>query len=294
MILGLVVGLLVPTLSHVLSPAFPVLIMTSLALTFFRLDLRLLLEHLRHPWVLLALLVWGMAVVPVLTWGALTLLPVSDGLYRAILLNAVTPPILGAPAGALLLGLSVELAAAAMVIATVFSPVLLVAALTVLPVGEADVDPWFMIVRAGSAILLPMAVAVAARWGMAQWRVNVPGKVVDGALVAILTLIAAALMDGANAVLARDTALALQTLAASLAFNVGHQALAAVVFSRLGLKPALLAAIVAGNRNLGLTLGALGTGIPIEFSAIAAFGQIPIYSYPLVYRRLMARFGMGP
>src|SRR5690606_694548 len=81
--------------------------------------------------------------------------------------------------------------------------------------------------------------------------------------------------------------------AVALAFvaNAGLQALGALAFLWAGRRIAFTVGLMAGNRNMGLVLAALGPGAPAEVALFFAVAQLPMYMLPMlalpIYRRLL-------
>ncbi|MGE5145232.1 MAG: hypothetical protein ACM3N5_00710, partial [Candidatus Eiseniibacteriota bacterium] len=115
---------------------------------------------------------------------------------------------------------------------------------------------------------------------------------IDGVAVAMLLVFAVAIMNGVTAtLLARPGHVAFVAVLSFIA-NLLLQAAGAAVFWWRGRDAALAAALVSGNRSMGLLLAALGSGAEGDVVLYFAIGQLPIYILPWalrpLYRRLTA------
>jgi BASS family bile acid:Na+ symporter len=286
MALGLLIGVAVPPLAAGLALLIGPLMAVVLFLTVLRTDLAVVAGYAGRPRLPLILLACVFLVSPALTALA-ALLPLPPGLGRALVLNSATPPILGAPAAAMVLGFSVELSLVCMVTATLLAPLTITIAVWLVSGGEAAAQPLEILWRVLMLTALPAVCAVAVRRMAGEERLARAAPSLQCLIVAGLALLAIGLMDGANQVLARGVAATLPILIAALAFNLVHQGLFHALFAYRDPKVAGVAAIMAGNRNLGLTQAGLGPASGDIFSAYVALGQIPIYLTPMLWRLLL-------
>jgi len=77
-------------------------------------------------------------------------------------------------------------------------------------------------------------------------------------------------------------------LAAAIAANFGLCALAALVFSALGLRTAGTIGLVSGNRNVTLTWAAASFGLPSLAEGYVAACVIPVLALPLIVKLCLA------
>jgi BASS family bile acid:Na+ symporter len=141
-----------------------------------------------------------------------------------------------------------------------------------------------------------IGVSFAIAWGLRRWRRSAAAierrrRQVDGLAVLSLVLFAIGIMSGVTEqALARPGYVA---YAVALAFvaNAGLQALGAIAFLWAGRRIGFTVGLMAGNRNMGLVLAALGTDAPPDIALFFAVAQLPMYMLPMlalpVYRRLM-------
>ena len=112
----------------------------------------------------------------------------------------------------------------------------------------------------------------------------------DGLAVLGLLVFAIAIMDGVSALLLREPGFVLACALAVYAFNVGLQAAGALAFAWLGRQGALTLGLCSGSGNLGLLLAALPDRVSFELLVFIAAAQLPIYTLPVIQRRLYHRW----
>lgn len=283
---GLVAGLAVPPAAALISPGIAPLMAVILLLTAMRTDTAILWRYVRRPALpfLAMAIVYGL--VPLAVLLALPFLPLPADLAQAIALNSATPPILGAPALAMLLTWDFELALVGMVGCTLAAPLTITLAYGLSASGTALPDWHSILVRVLLLTLAPVAAGLTLRSLLGRDRLDRHGGLLQSAIVWALTVIAVGLMHGANLALARDPWEAAGVLVAALGFSITMQTVVALLFRRLGLARAGILAVLAGSRNLGLTQAGLGAQASDVFMAYVALGQVPIYLGPMVWQAI--------
>lgn len=283
--LGVVAGLATPPLAAVLNRFLPELVMTALSVTLLRLDRRLLGTNLRRPGLSILAALWLLFGIPALTLAVCRLLPLEQPMRLALLLNAATPPIMGAPAMALILGLEAEMAAIATLSLTLLFPLTLSAwfASGVLPVDGGSAHVFAQVAR---LVAIPFGISGILRVTVSESRRSRWNPYLDATGVLALALTAIALMHGANTSLAAAPSQAIAPFLASLTFNVLAQGLSILLFLPWGHRRALCLGLMSGDRNLALTLGAAASLGGPRFAAYVAFAQLPIYFTPMLLARL--------
>ena len=142
-------------------------------------------------------------------------------------------------------------------------------------------------------VAAPFAIAMLLRRLVGLPRLARNDDVLGGLNVVLLVVFAIAVMDGVTARLLSDPgfigALLLAACVAAAALHLAGYAL----FRRAGIATAYSAALLSGNRNMGLMLViTAGTAGP-AFSLYVAIAQIPMYFAPLALtpflRRSLAR-----
>ena len=95
------IGIAAPSLGELLKPFVAEAIFLLLCVSFMRVDIGMLRDHLRRPGIVLAATAWTTLGVPLIagTIGLATRLDArSPGLFLALMLQAVASPMMAAPA----------------------------------------------------------------------------------------------------------------------------------------------------------------------------------------------------
>ena len=290
---GVFLGLLFPALASLLRPLLPVAVVLLLLIALLRVDWPTALGYLRRPLLIGVLTAWMLLASPVLAWILLPPLGLPEGLTTALILMAAAPPILSGAAFALLLGLDAALAVVVVLVSTLLTPL----TLPPLALGLLGIELAIGVGELMARLALVVGLAYLGALGVRRWlgaaRIGRVADQLDGVMVLMLLLFAVAIMDGVTATLYSRPGVVALWLAAAMLANPALQALAALVFWRLGVRAALTAGILSGNCNMGLLLAALSTETDYDVILFFAVAQIPMYMTPAIllpiYRRLLAR-----
>jgi bile acid:Na+ symporter, BASS family len=291
---GVFIGIALPELSALMRPLLTPAVIGTLAAALLRLNWSHLAAAARRPLLPSALAGWQLIASPLLVWLATALLALPAEFRMVLLLQAAAPPIGSAAVFALILGVDGVFAVVGTVLTTLLLPFTLtplVAAL--LPDAGLQVDIAAFFARVVLLVAAPFAIALLLRRLVGLPRLARNDDVVGGLNVVLLVMFAIAVMDGVTARLLHDPAfIGLLLLAACVAAVTLHLA-GYLLFRRAGVATAYSAALLSGNRNMGLMLViTAGTAGP-EFSLYVAIAQIPMYFAPLALtpflRRTLAR-----
>lgn len=286
---GILIGIFLPALAALAAPLLIPSIVMLLVVALVRLDGRALLGMLGRPWVAAALTLWILLISPALMGLAVAVIEPAPKLGTAMVLSAACPTIMSAIAFALMLGLD-----AVLVTIVVFTAMFLVPftlpPLALLLLGlKLDIDLLTFMVRLVAITGGSLLVALAIRAVVPRTAIDRRREMLDGAAVVGLLIFAVAIMDGVGAAALARPGYFAATLAAAFGANIGLQAAAFFAFLWLGRRRAVAAALVSGNRNMGLLLAALGAAADFDVVLYLALGQIPVYMTPLcrpIYGRL--------
>src|SRR5712691_758139 len=120
------IGIAVPSLGEVLKPFVTEAIFLLLCISFMRVDIGALRDHLRRPGIVLAATAWTTLGVPSIT-GLSCLATGLDAsapdLFLALMLQAVASPMMAAPALAAVMGLDSTLVLITLVTSTALVPI---------------------------------------------------------------------------------------------------------------------------------------------------------------------------
>jgi bile acid:Na+ symporter, BASS family len=219
----------------------------------------------------------------------------DPGLVLGLAVMGAAPPIMSAPAVAMMLGLEPTLLLSAVLLTTLAAP--LVAPLTVDIIAGAAVPLDVGVLIQRMALLVGGATLGAfllRRWlGMETIRAR--KETFDGIGVLMYFIFAIAAMDGVmDAALAKPGQVAL-FLGFAFAMAALGFASAWIVLRPLEDAERFVIGYVTLQRNMGLLIAALGAAAPKTTFLFFALAQFPIYLTPMLVERLAGRFrSSGP
>src|SRR6267378_7482120 len=120
------IGIAVPPLGELVKPFVTEAIFLLLCISFMRVDIGALRDHLRRPGIVLAATAWTTLGVPLISGVsclATGLDARSPDLFLALMLQAVASPMMAAPALAALMGLDSTLVLITLVTSTALVPI---------------------------------------------------------------------------------------------------------------------------------------------------------------------------
>jgi hypothetical protein len=295
------IGIAVPPLGALLRPLVTAAIFVLLCLAFMRVDARTLQSYVRRPGVVLAATGWTMVALPLL-FGTICLALGLDqrapDLFLALMMQAVAPPMMAAPAFAALMGFDATLVLASLVVSTALTP--LTAPLfaywligPALALSPALLGLKLFAILAGSALVAMIARRIFGPPAIARRKDEI-----DGINIIVAFVFVAAVMEHAavNFINAPMATLGLAALAFAVSFAV--LAVTSAVFARAGGERAFMLGLMASQRNMGLMLAATGGELPDFVWLYFALCQFPIYLSPQLLkpmaRRLAKRSRVAP
>jgi BASS family bile acid:Na+ symporter len=200
-----------------------------------------------------------------------------------LVLQAAGPPIGSAAAFAMFLGLEASLCMVSTVCATLILPVTLTVIVAgLMPLSGIQVDIVQFFLRVLTLVALPFVIAALLRRVIGVRRLQQGDAELAGLNVVMLVMFALAVMDGVQELLLHDTPLALSLLAMGCASVVFWHLVGGLLGRLSSVDTAFSAALLSGNRNMGLLLVVTaGTAGPM-FAMYVAIVQIPMYFAPLL------------
>lgn len=294
----MVIGIALPPLDALLKPFVTEAIFLLLCIAFFRIDTAALRGHLIRPALPLAATAWTMLAVPVI-FGvvclAIGLKTRALDLFLGLMMQALAPPMMAAPAFAALMGLDVTLVLVTLVFSSVLAPftALMFAAIFVGPalaLSPLTLGLTLFTILAGAALVAITMRRMVGAATIARYKDEIDGV----NLIVIFVFVAAVMEHLAEHLFAAPLAvLALGALAFAITFAV--LGLTALIFIRAGAERALVLGLIASQRNMGLMLAAAGGVLPDPVWIYFALSQYPIYLSPQLLtplaRRLTGRSG---
>jgi BASS family bile acid:Na+ symporter len=286
-----IIGVAVPPLG-VLKPLLPASVFLLLVLTFLRVDPLAIRARLARPGIVIAASLWIMLVQPIPIIGLYWLAGFkvqSPDLFLALLLQAVTIPMMSSPAIAALMGLDAALVLASLVGCTVLIPltapifvrIFADEALTLSPTG---LGLTLFAMLGGAALIGAFIRRIAGAQAVAKRR-----EELDGMSVILLLVFCCALMHDVAARTYATPQLALGLTALACAVSIVMMALTVLVFAPAGWRDAFALGLMCAQRNTGLMLAATGSALSDLVWFYYAMAQFPIYFAPYLLGPLARR-----
>jgi BASS family bile acid:Na+ symporter len=266
-------------------------------ITFARVDSGALRALVGSPRPLLIAIAWLIAGPPALVLLGITFVGrenLDPGLVLGLAMLAGAPPIMSAPAIAMLFGFEPTLIIAAILSTTVLAPLLspiiadLVAGAAV-PLDLAILI-WRLVILIGGAILA----AAALRIALGEARIGEHKASFDGFGVVMYFLFAVAAMDGVLAAAMADPGRVARFLAVSFTMALAGFAGAWIALRPLVPSDRFVLGYATGQRNMGLLIAALGAATPDTTFLFFALAQFPIYLMPQIIKPLARRLAPLP
>lgn len=283
-----IVGVLTPPLGELLRPYVREAVFVLLTLAFLRTDLQALGALALRPLAVLAAILWTTILIPLGVIGALNLGAaelLGPTLALALLVQAVSLPLMSAPAIALLVGLDATPVLAGLLVASALMPA---TAPLLLDLGNAGLalPAWDLAVLlaamlGGSALLGLLASAV-----IGKARIGRHGAALDGLNVLALFVFIVSVMGDVGPAFLADPVRVLGLTGLAFAVAIGLLAASWALFLPAGRRTALALALLPSQRNLGLMLAVMGTQLPETVWLYFAVAQLPIYLAPLALARI--------
>jgi hypothetical protein len=285
-------GIALPPVGELLKPFVTEAVFLLLCISFMRVDVSALRDHLRRPGLVVAATAWTTLAIPLISGGACLATGLdgrSPDLYLALMLQAVASPMMAAPALAAVMGLDSTLVLVTLVTSTALIPItaplfayaFLGTALTLSPLG---LGLKLLAMLAGSLL-----VAGAIRWSVGAAAIRRHVRPIDGLNVLILFVFVAAVMGNVVGGFLADPLRTVELTA--LAFAVFFALLGAttLIFRKAGRERAMALGLMVSQRNMGLMLAATDGVLPGTTWLYFALSQFPIYLSPQLLKPMVRR-----
>jgi hypothetical protein len=286
------IGIAVPPVGELLKPFVTEAIFLLLCISFMRVDIAALRDHLRRPGVVIAATAWTMLGVPLLSGLGCLATGIdarSPDLFLALMLQAVASPMMAAPALAAVMGLDATLVLITLVTSTALVPItaplfaymFFGAALTLSPLG---LGLKLLVILAGS-----LAVAGAIRWSVGVAAIKRYKSQIDGINILILFVFVAAVMGNVVGGFWADPLKTLELTVLAFAVFFALVGVTTLIFRKLGRERALGLGLMVSQRNMGLMVAATDGLLPGTTWLYFALSQFPIYLSPQLLKPLVRR-----
>ena len=292
--MGIFAGLLTPPLAALLRDVVTPVVACLMTLVLLRVDPAQVLDYLRRPLLVLALLLWLLVACPVLAWGVCALLGFEGPLAAALVIMATGCAATSSPAFARLVGLDGEIALVAAVLSTLLIPFTAPPlALGLMGIDLAISLPGLM-TRLALVVGLPLLLSIGLRRWLGPVRLAEWGRAVDGAVVLLVVLYGFGVMDGILPRLLAEPRFVLGGIALAFAGSFALNLATAAAFAPFGRQVALSAGLLSGNRNMALYLAVLPAATDARILMFFALCQFPLFLSPFLLRPVYARLTGWP
>jgi bile acid:Na+ symporter, BASS family len=291
--LSIFVGLALPQFAAAARPLLAFTIFIFVMLTFARAEEPRVRALVASPKPLVLASLWLLVAPAMVITAILTVIGrqnLDPGLVLGLAVMGAAPPIMSAPAIAMMLGLEPTLLLTAVLVTTALAPVVSPVLVDIIAGAAVPLDINVLIQRLLLLIGGAIIGAAVLRKALGMERIRASKETFDGIGVIMYFLFAIAAMDGVM-----DAALADPwKVAQFLAFAFGMAALgfaaAWVVLRPFSGADRFVLGYCTCQRNMGLLIAALGAAAPKTTFLFFALAQFPIYLMPMMVKPLAARF----
>jgi hypothetical protein len=285
-------GIAVPPIGELLRPFVTEAVFLLLCISFMRVDIGALRDHLRRPGIVLAATAWTTLGVPLIVGasGLATGLDAgSPDLYLALMLQAVASPMMASPALAAVMGLDSTLVLVTLVTSTALVPfsaplfayVFFGAALTLSPLG---LGLKLVVILSGSLL-----VAAAIRWSMGAAAIKRHEDAISGINIVVMFVFVAAVMGSVAGDFLADPIRTIELALLAFAVFFALLGVTVLIFRRIGHDRALALGLMVSQRNMGLMLAATDGVLPGTTWLYFALCQFPIYLSPQLLKPIVRK-----
>lgn len=291
---GVFVGLALPDLATMARPLLVPTIIVMLVFSLLRLQPAAVLDAARSPGRVLPVVGFVLLVSPALGWAGVALFGVEEmfglGVAAAVVVWTASPPLVSVTALATILRLDGALALMVMTLGGLLMPLTLPPLILSLIGLDLHIGVGELMLRLVGMLALAAFIATAVRAVAGQARIQRYSDALDGAFVLVMLIFAIAVMDGVTGAAMADPVKVAGMIALVFAVSLILQAIGLLVFLPAGRRTATTVALISGNRNMAIVLGAAPAAFHPDAFLYLAVLQFPIYLLPAllrpVYRRL--------
>jgi hypothetical protein len=291
------IGLAIPPLGEILKPFVTEAIFLLLCVSFMRVDGALLRDQLRRPGTIVAATLWSTVGVPLL-FGlgcvAVGFDKHSPDLFLALMLQAVTSPMMASPALAALMGLDATLVLVTLVTGTAVVPLTAPLFATAFFGGALQLSPTALGAKLAAILLGALIVAAILRWIFGLAAIQRQRAPIDGFNILILFVFVSAVMGNVAGGMLTHPLLILEF--ALIAFAVYFVLLGSttLLFRRLGPERAFAVGLMVSQRNMGLMAAATDGLLPGPTWLYFAMAQFPLYLAPQLLQPIARKLTTRP
>jgi hypothetical protein len=277
------IGIAVPPIGNALKPFVTEAIFLLLCISFMRVDMSALRDHLGRPGIIVAATGWTMFALPLIfgvSCFATGLNKYSPDLFLGLMLQSVASPMMAAPALVALMGLDTTLVLITLVTSTSFVPFTAPLFAYVFFGTALTLSPLTLGLKLFSLLAGSLFVAAVIRRIVGTPAIRRHKEAIDGLNILLLLVFVAAVMGTvAGSFLANPVNVIGLALFAFLVF-FAVLGLTTLIFRSIGREHAFALGLVVSQRNMGLMLAATDGALPGLTWLYFALCQFPIYMSP--------------
>ena len=286
------IGIAVPPAGQLLKPFVTEAIFLLLCISFMRVDLAVLRDHLRRPGIVLAATAWTTLGVPLIS-GLSCLAAGLDtrwpDLFLALMLQAVASPMMAAPALAAVMGLDSTLALITLVTSTAIVPITAPLFAWAFFGSALTLAPLALGLKLSAILAGSLLVAAAIRWSVGIAAIKAHDDAISGFNILVLFVFVAAVMGNVAGNLLADPAATIELTLLAFAVFFTLVGVTALIFQKLGRERALALGLMVSQRNMGLMVAATEGVLPGAAWLYFALSQFPIYLSPQLLKPVVQR-----
>jgi hypothetical protein len=277
------IGIAVPPLGELLKPFVTEAIFLLLCISFMRVDIGALRDHLRRPGIVLAATAWTTLGVPLISGAgclATGLDARSPDLFLAMMLQAVASPMMASPALAALMGLDSTLVLVTLVTSTALIPLTAPLFAYAFFGSTLTLSPLVLGLKLFAILGGSLFVAAAIRLIVGASAIKRHKETIDGLNVLILFVFVAAVMGAVVGSFLADPVKMIGLAMLAFAVFFALLGVTTLLFRGIGRERALALGLMVSQRNMGLMLAATDGVLPGLTWLYFALCQFPIYLSP--------------
>jgi BASS family bile acid:Na+ symporter len=283
------VGVAVPPLAALLRETLTITVAGLMTLVLLRIDPAQVLDYLRRPVLVAALLAWLLLACPLLAFLIVRLTGMDGPLGAAFVIMATGCAATSSPAFARLVGLDASISLVVALLSTLLVPFTAPPLALGLMGIDLSISLGGLMARLALIVGLPLLLAVIIRRLAPAERLTRLSGAVDGTVVVLLVMYGIGVMDGMQAKLLSEPSWVAGGIALAFAGNLGLNALTALAFLPAGRRVALAAGLLSGNRNMALYLAVLPAATDARILLFFALCQFPLFLSPFLLRPVYDR-----
>ena len=288
--IGVVVGLLFPSLTQLTRPMAESIVIFMLIVSIYRLNPNSIKEKL-HDFKIIGIgILWLLLLMPVITFTIGFLIGIPSGLLAVITAWSACPPLVSMPGLAILIGLDGAVALLVMIGGTLLFTVSLPIILSALVGQNIGLNPLSMALELFSIVSISFLIAQGLRWSVGITRAHASEGAADGILVISMALFAVTIMGGLHEAWANEPERLPLFVSVAVIISASAQIFNAIIFQRLNRRTGGAIALASGSRNLALLIPIASGTFAEDLWVFIAVIQIPIYFLPIISKPLYQKF----